>query len=224
MVNLTLEKDKLLVTLGSEPVRTWTVRLNALRKVFLFMPGQYRWHCSRTTVGHNVANLDGLSAEDLADLLARLTALETSRDEFKLLLEDYFGHCLVLSLAEMDASGIDLLAQLDGYRQERRQKVAEWTRHGPGLIITGALGDKATLGPEGVRCGHVDPFMAWSELDRVEVRADRQAGLDAYRFVPKPGSGCHEFTVRMPTLKAQPFMAEYTFWHSRALRQTEELA
>ncbi len=224
MINLTLQDGKLLVELGSEPPRTWTLRLNTLRKVFLFMPRKYRWHCAETTVDHSAANLDDLSAEEHADLLVKLSELEAGRDKFDLLLEDYVGHCLILSLADVDASGINLLAELGEHRRERRQKALDWTRHGPGLIITGVLGDSATLGPQGVRSRHTDPYMPWTELDRVEVERDSGAGVDAYRFVPKPGGVGHEFTVRMPAQKAEPFMAEYTFWHSQALRQVDGLA
>ncbi len=220
MISFTLQDGKLLVELASDPPRTWTLRLNALRKVFLFMPRKYKWHCTETTVGHSTANLDDLSAEEHADLLGKLSGVEAGRDKFDLLLEDYLGHCVILSLADIDASGIDLLGQLGEYRRERRQKAVEWTRHGPGLIITGALGDRATLGPQGARSHHTDPYMPWTDLDRVEVESDGKAGLDAYRFVPKPGAG-HAFTVRMPAQKAEPFMAEYTFWHSRALHQAD---
>lgn len=224
MINLTLQDGKLHVELASDPPRTWTLRLNTLRKVFLFMPRKYRWHCTETTVDHSAANLDDLSAEEHADLLAKLATLETGRDKFDLLMEDYLGHCVIVSLADVDASGLDLLAQLGEHRRERRQRAADWTKHGPVLIITGALGDSATLGPQGVRIHHTDPYMPWTELDRVEVEADAKAGLDAYRFVPKPGTPGREFTVHMPSQKARPFMAEYTFWHSRALHQSDGLA
>jgi len=223
MISLALEGDRLHVEHGSLPAQNLTLRLNTLRKVFLFMPSQYTWHCAETTDSHNAANLDDLSADEFADLLARLGTVEAGRDGFRLLLEDYLGHCLVVSLAEVDASGLDLLRQLGQHRRERRQRALDWTRHGPGLIITGAKGESATLGPQGARCHHTDPYMPWADLDRVEVQPDTEAGLDAYRFVPKPGTAGREFTVRMPAEKAEPFMAEYAFWRSRALRQGDEV-
>jgi len=220
MISLTLQDGKLLVTLGPEPTRTVALPLNTLRKVFLFMPEKYGWYCAQTTASPRCANLDDLSDDELADLLAKLAALKAGRGKFSLLLEDYIGRCAILSLADIDESGIDLLAELGQHRRERRQKVADWTRHGPGLIMTGALGDHATLGPQGVRA-NTGPFMAWTELDRVEVQPDSEAELSAYRFVPKPGSASPEFSVRMGAKKAEPFMSEYTFWHSLALRQEE---
>lgn len=223
MMSISLQDGNLQVAQGPEPQRPLSLSLNTLRKVFLFMPKKYTWHCAPTTVGHSSVNLDDLSDDDLADLLARLSRLKADRARFNLFLENYLGRCVVLSLAEIDGSGIDLLAELGQHRQERRQRVADWTKHGPGLVITGALGDNATLGPQGVR-KNPGPLMAWKELDRVEVESDAQAEHDIYRFVPKPGSASSAFTVRMPAKKAESFMAEYTFWHSLALRQTENHA
>ena len=218
MVSMTLQSGKLVVEQAAQSQRPCTLSLNALRKVFLFMPAKHGCHCTATTVGHSFANLDDLSDVDLADLLAGLPGPKADRADFHLLLESYLGHCLVLSLADMDESGIDVFAELAPFRQERRQRAIDWVRHGLGLVVTGALGDSTTLNPQGVR-RNAGPLLPWKELDRVEVEIDPQAELDTYRFMPKQGSASGEFSVRMPHAKARPFMAEYSFWHSLAQRQ-----
>ncbi|MGQ9682284.1 MAG: hypothetical protein ACUVX9_07100 [Anaerolineae bacterium] len=218
MVSMTLQNGKFVVAQGAESQRTFTLSPNALRKVFLFMPAEHGHRCTTMTVGQCFANLDDLSDVELAELLAGLPGSKEDRAGFRLLLESYLGHCLVLSLADVDESGIDVLAELVPHRQERRQRVVDWVRHGLGLVVTGALGDSAMLNPQGVR-RNAGPLMAWEDLDRVEVEPNPQEGLDMYRFVPKRGCASRELWVRMPQSKAEPFMAEYAFWHALAMRQ-----
>ncbi len=214
MVNLSLEENKLLVTPDSEGARTLSLRLDWLRIVFLFAPRSCRWPYVQKTDGRALANLEELSDEEMADLAAKASALGARAREYSLLLEDYSGHSTSLSLEDVAHSGVDLLGELSRYRSARRERLAGWTRSNPGLVVTGALGDHATLDPKGVRA--TGKFMPWRDLDRIEMTADAGDGLSGYRFIPRAGCASSELSVRMPGPKGELFTAEYTFFRSVA--------
>ncbi len=229
MVNLSLEESRLLVTPDSAGAPTLSLRLDCLRIVFLFAPRTCRWPYIQKTDGRALANLEELSDEQMADLAGKAAALGAKASEYSLLLEDYSGRSASISLADVASSGVDLLGELSRHRAVRRDRLAEWTRSNPGLVVTGALGDRATLDPKGVR-GTGSGFMPWRDLERIEMTTDAAEGLNGYRFIPRAGCASSEFSVRIPGPKAELFRAEYTFFRSlaegrlRALGQAADTA
>ncbi len=218
MVNLTLEENKLHVTPAPAEAPTVSLRLDSLRIVFLFVPETCDWRFVEATAGRNLVNLEELADEDLAELTGQASALGAEAGGFSLLLEDYTGRSASISLADVRASGVDLLGELSRHREVRRGKLAEWMRAGPGLIVTGALGDRVTLDPKGVQAIGGER-MPWEELDRIECEPNPAEDLHGYRFIPRPDSASSEFSMRIPDRKAELFTAEYTFWRSVSRRQ-----
>jgi len=218
MVNLTLEGDRLHIAERSEADPAVSLRLDCLRIVFLFAPETCDWRFVQPAAGRGLTNLEQLSQEDLSDLTGKASALGADAGEFSLFLEDYCGRSASISVADIGESGIDVLGELSRHREARRARLVDWTRGSPGLILTGALGDRVTLDAKGVRAGDIE-FMPWRDLDRIEMESEPAEDLNDYHFFPRPGSTSSEFSVRMPGRKAAFFAAEYTFWRSLGVRQ-----
>ncbi|MDI7277875.1 MAG: hypothetical protein QME94_17990 [Anaerolineae bacterium] len=223
MVNLTLVDTKLHVAASSEAAPTTSLRLDSLRIVVLFTPDTCDWHFVEASSGRSLANLERLSPDELSELCGKAADLGPEAGEFSLLLQDYAGHSACIPVADICESGLDLFGELTRYRDSRRARLAEWTRCPPTLIVVGAQGDGAALGQRGVRPTGGE-LMPWADLERVEVEPAPAQGLDGYRFVPRAGSGRSEFSVRMPSRKAELFVAEVAFWRSLGLEQRSDAA
>ncbi len=213
MARLTLEGRTLTICEDGQPPKTISLHLDALRLVFLLVPAGHS--LANEGAERSVVDLDALSHDDLTSLLARLAPADGSR----LFLEDYMGRYVSVSLQDAAESGVDLLAELATHRRTRRDKLADWSRNAPGLIITGAQGDHVTLNLDGVRAG-VHGFVSWADLHHVDVTGGASERLSTYRFVPIRGRA-KAFSVRMPRGKATLFAAEFAFWRELARRQAE---
>lgn len=218
MVKLALEENVLHIQEDTPPAKQISLRLDALRLVILFVPPRFKGPGVETTAQQSLVDLERPSDQDLPALLEQLSTRGAGLGETRLFLEDYRGQYASISLQDAQANGIDLLAELSRYRQVRREKLAGWARNSPGLIITGAQGDRITLNPVGARLGAADS-VAWADLDRIEIKARSAEKLSAYHFIPRQEQGSQTFSVRMPEEKAALFTAECTFWRSLAGRE-----
>lgn len=213
MAKLTLEESTLTITEDGEPPKTISLQLDALRLVFLLVPAGHS--LADDGAERSFVDLDALSCDELDSLIANLSPDDGSR----VFLEDYVGRYASVSLKDAAESEVDLLVQLREHRRSRREKLADWSRNAPGLIITGVKGDHVTLNLDGVRAGGRG-FVAWEDLDRVVVGGRARERLSTYRFVPNRGRA-KAFSVRMPRGKATLFAAEFAFWRALAQRQAE---
>ncbi len=222
MAKLMLDENTptLIITRTLAPKKV-SLRLDALRIVLLFMPGDRDWRYAQTTAHHALIDLNILAAADMAVLREELAEVEEAA-EIKLFLEDYAGHYATLTLQDIRESEIDLLQELAEHRRARRDRLAGWTRNVPTLIITGFDGDMATFDSEGIRVGP-DSFLPWAELDQVTIQSGPEDGVAAYHLVPRQGLQS-EYVVRMPDRKGYLFLAECTFWRTLAARQAEDAA
>lgn len=198
-----------------------SLRLDALRIVLLFMPGDCDWRHAQKTAHYGLIDLNALDSTELTSLREDLAEVEEP-SEVKLFLEDYAGHHTTLTLEDLRNSEVDVMHELAEHRRTRRDKLASWTRNVPALIITGFDGDMATFDPEGVRVGP-DRFLPWEKLEQITVRDASDEGFAAYHLMPQSGHGA-EYVVRMPERKAYLFLAECTFWRTLAEQQAEEAA
>lgn len=215
MAKLTLEGQTLTVTEDDQPSRKVSLPLDALRLVFLLVPAGHS--LADSDAERSFIDLDALTQDEYSDLVARLSSEPDA--ELRLFLEDYVGRYASISLQDVHESGVDLLAELGQHRSARRDKLANWSRNPPGLIITGAKGDNVTLNIDGVRAGS-HGFVAWDDLARVDVRSGSADTPSTYRFVPHRG-GVKAFSVRIPRGKSTLFAAEFTFWRALAQRHAE---
>lgn len=222
MAKLKLEESKLHVTEGITSAAKVSLPLDALRVVSLSMPERYNSPFAEKAADRNYVDLEELSDEELAELTGRLSTRRMGISRFKLFLEDYSGHYASVSLKDIRDGRVNLFEELANHRKTRREKLASWTRNVPGLIVTGVDGDMATFDLQGVRSG-ADQFIAWEDLDRLEVRPVKKRDLSAYHFYARRGSGRKKFVVRVPSGKAELFLAEYAFWRSLAQRRAQSV-
>jgi hypothetical protein len=187
--------------------------------VFLFMPCSHDCPFAEPTAGYNVVNLEELSGDDLSALLEQLSDLEVDAGEAKLFLEDYAGRYALVTLQDIRESQVDLLPQLAGNRGARRDKLTDWARNAPALLFTGARGDMVAFDVRGVRIGA--RFVAWADLNSVQLHAGSSDDPSAYHLIPQRGSSSDALVVRIPGPKAELFIAECTFWRSLAGRRAE---
>ncbi|HPL28953.1 MAG TPA: hypothetical protein PLG21_12960, partial [Anaerolineae bacterium] len=205
MAKLSLEESVLTITADSPTPKPASLRLDALRLVFLVVPAGHSLGGSISQ--RTFVDLDELGSSEYACLTERIAAAPL--DGLALFLNDYMGRYATITLQDATESGLDLLAELRAQRDARRKRLAEWSRNAPGLIISGVEGDQATFNLDGVRAG-ARCFVAWEDVERLDMRAGSVGQPNVYRFVAKPGRG-EAFSVRMPQPKADHFRAEYAF-------------
>jgi hypothetical protein len=222
MARLTLEEGTLQVTRDS-PLKPVSLRLDALRLVSLFLPGNLNWQHAETAADCGLIDLNEIDSADLAQLVEELATVEgEDAAGIRLFLEDYSGRYVTLTLPEIRESEVDLLQELAEHRRARRDRLAGWTRNVPGLIVTGLEGDMATFDLEGIRTGP-DRFLSWEDLAGLEIREGAPEGPADYRLIPRRGHGARH-VVRIPRRKAQLFLAEFAFWRSLAAQRAQHIA
>lgn len=222
MPKLTLENGALAVTRDASP-RNVAMPLDALRIASLFVPQEWDCPLAETSArqGNQIDLNFILSAEQaqLAEWLAELDSDGAAQVLF--FLEDYTGRYVTITLQDIRESEIDLLQELGERRRARRDKLADWSRNVPDLIVTGLDGDMVIFGPAGIRLGP-DRFLLWEDVEGLEDREAPTGDSTTYRFVPR--QGCPDsFTVRIPKRKARLFAAEYAFWRSLAARHAQSV-
>jgi len=225
MGKLSLNENMLTVKEGMG--KTTSLPLDALRLVYIFFPGTFKWRVITSTQsidGYNldVANLPGDTVSRLFDEFNQ--ALTRERDfvlsGMKLCLADYNNHSAVISLKDVKKSKADILGKLLYYRDARIEKLSKWLATYPKVTLQGGFaGGSAVIDKEGFVKGK-DKFIAWKDVETIQV-VEKNFGTADFLIIPK-GVGTSMFSFKkyrysvgnISMKKKELYIAECNFWRT----------
>jgi|GEM_PF-3152024 len=225
MGKLNLNENMLTVKEGMG--KSTSLPLDALRLVYIFFPGTFKWRVitsSQSIDGYNldVAHLPGDTVSQLFDEFNQV--LERERDfvlsGMKLCLADYNNHSAIFTLKDVKKSKTDILGKLLYYRDARIEKLNKWLATYPGVTLQGGFaGGSAVIDKNGFSKGK-DKFIAWKDVGTIQV-VEKNFGTSDFLIIPE-GVGASMFSFKkyryslgnIGTKKKELYIAECNFWRT----------
>lgn len=226
MGKLTLNENMLTVKEGMG--KSTLLPLDALRLVYIFFPGTFKWRVITSTQsidGYNLDDFVHLSEETASRLFDEFRqALANERDfvlsGIKLCLADYNNHSAIITLKDVKKSKSNILEKLLYYRETRIEKLNKWLATYPAVTLQGGFaGGIAVIDKNGFSKGK-DKFIAWKEVGTIQV-AEKNFGTSDFLIIPNGVSAGmfsfkkYRYTLgNISTKKKELYIAECNFWRT----------
>jgi hypothetical protein len=226
MGKLTLNENMLAVKEGMG--KSTSLPLDALRLVYIFFPGSFKWRVITSTQsidGYNLDDFIHLSRETASRLFEEFTQVITNERDFvlsgmKLCLADYNNHSTIISLKDIKKSKSNILEKLLHYRDARIEKLNKWLATYPAVTLQGGFaGGTAVIDKNGFSKGR-DKFVAWKDVGTIQV-AEKNFGIGDLLIIPK-GVGTGMFSLKkyrytlgnIKMKQKELYIAECNFWRT----------
>lgn len=226
MGKINLKENMLAVKEGMG--KSTSLPLDALRLVYIFFPGTFKWRVITSTQsidGYNLDDTAHLSGDTVSQLFDEFNqVLERERNfvlnDIKLCLADYNNHSAVISLKDVKKSKCDVLGKLLYYRDTRIEKLNKWLGTYPKVTLQGGFaGGSAVIDKEGFVKGK-DKFIAWKDVETIQV-VEKNFGTADFLIIPK-GVGTSMFSFKkyrysvgnISMKKKELYIAECNFWRT----------
>lgn len=228
MSKITLQDNVLTVKQGLG--KYVSLPLDALRLVYMFFPGTFKWYVVASRQDINGYNLDSLPEETIRKLFGELNEViargrSFTLGDFKLCLAGYDNQSALISLKDVKKNKLDLLDRLLVYRKARLDRLEQWLLTYPEVRLDGGMGAKAFINREGFRKGS-DKFIPWKEVGTIQI-AEKNFGISDFLVIPQ-GVSTGLYSLKkyryslgnISTKKKELYIAECNFW--RTMEEKEE--
>ena len=226
MGKLSLNENMLTVKEGMG--KTTSLPIDALRLVYIFFPGTFKWRVITSTQsidGYNLDDTAHLAGDTVSQLFDEFNqVLDGERNfvlnDIKLCLADYNNHSAIISLKDVKKSKADILGKLLYYRDTRIEKLNKWLATYPKVTLQGGFaGGSAVIDREGFVKGK-DKFIAWKDVETIQV-VEKNFGTADFLIIPK-GVGKSMFSFKkyrysvgnISMKKKELYIAECNFWRT----------
>jgi hypothetical protein len=223
-------KDNMLIV--KEGMGKYTsLPLDALRLLYIFFPGNFKWYVVASSQNIEGYNLDSLPEDAFSRVTAEfkeklLTEKTFILKDVKLCLADYANHSTVISLNDVKKSKVDLFDKLLLYRKPRVDKLNQWLTTYPEVRLEGGLGAKAFVNKEGFRKGD-NKFIPWNQVGTIQI-VEKNFGLSDLLIIPQ-GVGTGIYSLKkyryslgnISTKKKELYIAECNFWRTMEAEQED---
>ena len=156
MGKITLKDNMVIVKEGMG--KYTSLPLDALRLLYIFFPGSFKWYVVASSQDIEGYNLDSLPEDTFSQVTAEFKEKLLKEKAFilkdvKLCLADYANHSAVISLNDVKKSKVDFFDKLLFYRKTRVDRLNQWLTAYPEVRLEGGMGAKAFVNKEGFRKG-----------------------------------------------------------------------
>lgn len=223
MNRISISENVLTVKEGwSRPV---SLTLDALRLVYIFYPGTFKWYVVSSKQDINGYNLDALPEDKISSVFGEFKSIldqkkTTGMGNVKLCLADYNNQSVMFTFKDLKASNVDIFEALMRYRKPRIDKLNKWLASYPVVSIKGGMGQEATINHEGFR--HGKKFVDWKDVATIQI-AEKHFGMSDMLVIPRGVStGMYSFAKfkyslgNISTKKKELYIAECNFWRTLA--------
>ena len=229
MSKITLNDNMLIIKEGMG--KHTSLPLDALRLLYIFFPGNFKWYVVASSQDIDGYNLDSLPEDNFSRVIEELKEKLLVEKNFilqdvKLCFADYANHSAVISLKDVKKNKVDLLDKLLLYRKPRVDKLNQWLATYPEVRLEGGMGSKAFVNREGFRKGE-NKFIPWKEVGTIQI-AEKNFGISDMLVIPE-GVGTGLYSLKkyryslgnISTKKKWLYIAECNFWRTMEDPQEE---